>query len=363
MEMEDEVISSISIKNFQAHKETNLTLSPGIAAIIGSSDSGKTSILRSLYWLVQNKPNGVQMVSYWNRKKDGTPKDDTSVSIQINGQTITRIRNSDRNGYDFDGKELSAIGRDVPEEITKALNCSDINIAKQFDQHFLLSESSGEVARRLNEMIHLDLIDETLSKVESLKRECRKEINAKAEAKATLEASLARLQFVPKAMQLLASIKEKEQQKSELSDKAGKLEYLIQTIKDYELILATSKKLLAKMAKLFESLDILLEDKANILRNKHRLENMLDTYSKYERDIAKFDFIRKARRMFALIDSLIEDKNSIGKKMLAIADLMRQVKDLTSIAQEKYLEAEKIEKALPEQCPHCSGTGFLLEKE
>jgi exonuclease SbcC len=62
------MIQSIVLRNFQAHKNTEISLDKGITAIVGSSDSGKTSILRAFYWVLQNKPSGIQMVSYWNRK-------------------------------------------------------------------------------------------------------------------------------------------------------------------------------------------------------------------------------------------------------------------------------------------------------
>ena len=42
------MIKKISIKNIQSYRETELELSKGINAIVGSSNNGKTAILRAL---------------------------------------------------------------------------------------------------------------------------------------------------------------------------------------------------------------------------------------------------------------------------------------------------------------------------
>jgi len=52
------VVEKITIKNFQSHEETELQFSSGVNVIVGSSDSGKSAILRALKWVVQNKPSG-----------------------------------------------------------------------------------------------------------------------------------------------------------------------------------------------------------------------------------------------------------------------------------------------------------------
>ena len=49
------MIRSINIKNIQSHKDTTLEFSPGINAIVGSSNKRKKAVLRALYWAVYNK--------------------------------------------------------------------------------------------------------------------------------------------------------------------------------------------------------------------------------------------------------------------------------------------------------------------
>ena len=46
------MIDKIKIENIQSHKNTELNLSNGINVIVGSSNNGKSAILRALYWAI-----------------------------------------------------------------------------------------------------------------------------------------------------------------------------------------------------------------------------------------------------------------------------------------------------------------------
>jgi exonuclease SbcC len=139
------MISSITLTNFQSHDINFLRLSSGVNVIIGSSDSGKTAILRALNWCVYNRPSGKAHISYWNKDL----KDETTVVITKKQGQVLRIRGNDFNGYriargdpdDVSVIELEAVGTDVPEEVTKLLNLSEVNIQRQMDRPFLISES------------------------------------------------------------------------------------------------------------------------------------------------------------------------------------------------------------------------------
>ena len=59
------MIQSLQINNFQSHKYSVMELHKGVNVIIGPSDSGKTTILRALRWLVWNRPSGDAFRSDW----------------------------------------------------------------------------------------------------------------------------------------------------------------------------------------------------------------------------------------------------------------------------------------------------------
>ena len=139
------MIKSIDIQNFQSHKNTNLILSDGVNVVIGSSDSGKTTIIRTLNWLVNNKPAGEDFRSSWGG--------DTTVGVILNNNICISRKRAKENLYTISSnkgvmsQEFRSFGQDTPLEIQQLLNFSDINIQYQLDPPFLLSATAGEVSK------------------------------------------------------------------------------------------------------------------------------------------------------------------------------------------------------------------------
>jgi len=177
-------ISKIKINNFQSHQQTEIDLVDGLNLITGTSDSGKSAVVRAITWLLQGRPSGD--VHNWNTDK----KDPVLVRIDypVDHSDVSEIgvgkkREGSSSSYfidcDLDVAEYNVVGRDIPEEVKKALNLSEINIQTQHDPYFLLNDSSGEIARKLNEYVGLDVIDKVFkflnSKTLATKEGIRKE--------------------------------------------------------------------------------------------------------------------------------------------------------------------------------------------
>ncbi len=52
------MIKSAKLINFQSHIDSLLEFHSGVNSITGQSDSGKSSILRAINWVIHNKPSG-----------------------------------------------------------------------------------------------------------------------------------------------------------------------------------------------------------------------------------------------------------------------------------------------------------------
>jgi len=167
------MIKSFSLKNFQSHKSTLITLDPGVNVIIGKSDSGKSSIARGIRMLVDNRPSGDEFISNW-----GGPME--LVMITDDGAVITRTKDKSYNAYHLMKQEFVAFKTDVPEEIRRALNIGAINLQHQFAGPFLLAEetSPGEVAKHFNRVAKLDKIDEGVKNINSAIRQIDQNIKA-----------------------------------------------------------------------------------------------------------------------------------------------------------------------------------------
>jgi len=144
------MINSIKIQNFQSHINTHLELDPGVNAIVGPSDCGKSVVFRALNWLINNRPGGQEFHSWVGG--------DPSVTLDLDDATITRSRRGNENIYKLDDQEFKAFATTVPEPIQDALNISDINFQFQLDDPFMFGESPGNIARKLNEVVDLAVI-------------------------------------------------------------------------------------------------------------------------------------------------------------------------------------------------------------
>ena len=179
------MIQSLKIKNFQSHKDTFLEFSTGINVISGQSNNGKTAILRALNWVITNRPQGIAFKSNFSDKKETC-----RVSLIINDIEITRERNNSINSYQIGSSLFTTIGNDVPSEVISAINISDINCASQFERHFLLMDSPGEVGRTINKVVKLDDIDALISNISSKITSTNKELEIKKQDLDKLNLSL-----------------------------------------------------------------------------------------------------------------------------------------------------------------------------
>ena len=174
------MIQRLIVHNFQSHRKTELELDPGVTAIVGSSDSGKSALMRALIWAVTNRPSGLAFASHWAVDAKGRLESPVSVQVLTDTGSVTRYRDGDSNVYEVwkDGsvQQLDAVRTDVPEQVREFFNLTEVNIQEQFDPHFLLAETGGGVARFLNKIIRLDVIDRFLGGVEKKRRDAQRKL-------------------------------------------------------------------------------------------------------------------------------------------------------------------------------------------
>jgi exonuclease SbcC len=134
------MIKSLEIQNLQSHKNSKLEFVPGVNVIIGKSDTGKSAIIRALYWLIWNKPLGDSIRSNWGG--------DVKVQAILDDCEITRVRSESKKAFE----------QAVTEELIQQLNIDSINFKSQKDDFFLIKDSPGQVAEHFNKIAHIDQI-------------------------------------------------------------------------------------------------------------------------------------------------------------------------------------------------------------
>lgn len=184
---------SIELANFQSHKHSIIEFCEGLNVISGSSDSGKSAILRALRWVYDNRPQG-DAIRNWNSKKE----DLINVRVNFNEGAFVSKEKDTKARYRVFGtrKPLEAFKQDVPDEIREAFNLSDYNIQSQHDPYFLLNDSPGEVAKKLNKVIGLDVIDKLFRFLNSHITDTKKALEREEANGNTLSARIGNLAYL-----------------------------------------------------------------------------------------------------------------------------------------------------------------------
>lgn len=225
------MLDRLEIKDFQVHKHFKLALSQ-IVCIVGPSDKGKSAILRAIRWLMTNRPSGDAFMHYG--------ADLTSVRARVDGSTITRTKGK-QNLYKLKGKEFKAFGTDVPSEIADLLNVSDINFQWQHDSSFWFHMTPGEVAKALNNVVDLSIIDRSQTYVAKTLRKANSVVEVAKDRLNAAKTELAELDYVPNLIkaanwlnQLNIDLEEKSKQCDDLSDQINVIADLDQKINTYD---------------------------------------------------------------------------------------------------------------------------------
>jgi len=277
------MISLLKIINFQSWKKGVFHLHKGVNIFIGTSDSGKSSIIRGLDWAFNNnKPSsGDAFRSYWGG--------DTKVITLIDDHKLIRKKTATENLYILDKERFKAFGQGVPEEVEKLVNLSDINWQRQHDSPFLLSDTSGEVARFLNGVVHLDSIDSSLSSVGSSLRSLRGELETEEEEITELKESLKKYSYLEEMEEEVAELEKTRIERDGLALDVAVLSDLLDEMKSVKKKIKRSKAVLQMedkvkaLGKIEEEISELEEEREEL----HRIYEEITLTERHRADTAK----------------------------------------------------------------------------
>jgi len=395
------MIQSIQLENFQSHENTMLDFSPGINAIIGPSDNGKTAVLRAFYWALYNRPGGNAFVSYWTKNDKGnmTAKSYTAVTIKKSAGILKRFKTSEVNGYEIDGVQLTAIRTEVPEQVDKFFLLGKVNVQRQLDSPFLIGDTPGQAAAYLNELVSLDDIDKALSAASKKKREYTAAQKANAENIFELNQSLKKLSIVPElknkitettdlAETLVSNLNKIKMIQESLSEYKAKVEALkvhsrvtalrhelSELIRIKDKIEKTEKRCQTITQSLhsennynniIKQADNIIHIKPDILKmeklsgrieqkDKTRavLHTLLEKYSETEKILEKSGKLLKIKAKTTEFVKQKEEIQKISQKINNISVSIQQFKKYNEIIADSCIVIKEQTAALPDICPTC----------
>ena len=348
-------LEQIKIQNFQSHKNTELNLNSGINAITGSSDVGKSSITRAIYWVLTNRPTGTAFQSYWANKEG------TTIELVLDGVPVKRIRSKAKNSYELGKTKFDVVKTDVPEEVLQFLNLSDVNIQNQHDKYFLLQDSAGEVAKKLNSVANLEIIDFALKEVNSDISQNSGRINNTEVEIYELKNKLEGFKHLDGIESLLKKLSTQiaEQEEIEITlcnlhDLIGGIEAVEEDLQNLDLWLNIENDMrpLLKKIDLFQSTTIEIESMQKLCQSIEFIETEIDSISEYikcEPEVAKL------LELISEYKTVSQEIKTILKLSAEIAIIVKSIDSLDATIFEATNEAVNI-ISKNKLCPLCGGS-------
>lgn len=347
------MITALELRNFQAHKDTLFEFDNGVNAIVGESDVGKSAALRALYWVVFGKPTGDSMI----RRGVRSP---CEVTIKTSdGHTIRRVRGKTDNFYEVDGRVLKAFGKGVPEDVTDALNLSEINFSRQLDPPFGLSMSGTELAQYLNKLIDLEVIGVSLSNINKMANYSSAQTELDKESISQAKNKIRSFKWLADAEKDVAKLEALESKAAKQRQKANRLREELDACRKSEKLVADFS--FAKEAsKKFDKLTKLADNVAKWQETYDTLDNCLVLLERASSSLLAAKWIKSAEKDVSALSSRMEKL----QKLTTTRDVLYTAEQKVAQTAKKLQEATCVHKEAalyyrqhkPETCPLCGHT-------
>jgi exonuclease SbcC len=352
------MIKKIIIENYQSHKKTIIELNTGVNAFIGDSDSGKSAAMRAINWVNSNRPLGEGFISDWS--------EGCQVTIETETDIIIRKKTKSFNGYIINKSEFDGIGTIVPEQVTKILNLSDINLQSQFDNHFLITSSPGAVAEYLNTVVDLQVIDDSIDRVNKKLKSTKNDIKQKEKLITEYKTGIDKLKYldelnneVNKLGKLQSDTDQLEIEHDDILILTEELEEL-QNQKDDE---KDYNEGLQKALLLEKDIDTLEND----LAKYEKISNLFSEYENYELDLKNNKKYKIALKEIIAIENDLNELKEAEKKRNELYMLVSSNKniylDLSRVKKELIVLQEEYEDYKIDECPLCGRSCNCKENE
>ena len=357
------MIEKIEISNFQSHKFSVLEIPEGLSVIAGRTHSGKSSIVRSIKWALQNRPVGDGF------RRDGIQDNKpTTVSILFNDDSyIVRERNpkNKSNTYITSRSEepLEAIRTDVPEEVNEVSMLKQENLMSQGDGYFLIGKTPGKVAAEYNRIVGLDVISKKLSSGKSIISDIVSTIKVIGEQIKKKEEELSDPSFlgINERLERVNNLDCKRKELTVKIENYKSLKLIADEIETEEEVILECEKVLQKEKKLISIKEAILS--INSMREKvSSISALIDDIESCEKDKIFFDEILKHAKEFAGIKDKWKAISNLRSKRLTINSLVRDIEKAERTkerALQSVAEGEKIKVDIEKRLNYCSKCGAL----
>jgi len=364
------MIDSITVKNFETHLDTAFNLDKGVNVIVGESDEGKSGIIRAITWNTKNRPRGD---SYRNdqlsekKKKDKLKITDVGIIYKDSGLVI-RARDGFKGGVNHyqinNEKPLRALGTDVPNEIQDVTRMKSVNIQGQHptEQYFLLADKPGQVAKELNKVSGLTIMDKATADINSQIRICNAKIKLSEKEIKRLQEKIDDTEWVDKAEKFANKLKyfkiqinSRQEEYDDLNEKITGVFAINDMLEEEYGNIDAAIRDIAKLQK--EAQDIIFAEHEQELLNKLILA--MKSVDKELKSSADTEKALKALEVLKTLQNIIDEKEKKRNLIKTILFKLTTLETAILNANKDCKDAEEKYKTIrrEEECPTCGRTG------
>jgi exonuclease SbcC len=348
--MEKNMLEKLTLKNFQAHKKTEIEFTPGVNVIVGPSDRGKSSIIRALQLIFFNRPGGKAYIRHGAKE--------CRVGLEMaSGDILSRVRTKSKNYYQVNNDDpLKAPGRDVPKEITDICNMQEINFQGQHDSPFMLAETAGECGRMLNRCVDLTAIDTVLNGLNTKKRAATNKLQASAEVIESQQVACSKYADVGRMKEDSLLI---QTSADALQAEQRKVAPMATAIMRFD-TLAQELELLPHPAKALKALVVLEGDAERLAEQQQKAYNIAAQVRVASIAVRKLGELARVEKALKNITAIDKDTMKLAQGQSHTVELSREimlVADRTEavalLSKEENELKEELQELMGDACPLC----------
>lgn len=218
------MIKEINIEAFRKHGNRRIELER-VTTIVGPNDCGKSSVIKALMWVVFNRPQGETVIPHGGKT--------ARVGVRVKKTWVfrTRVKNGD-NSYEVGKETYKAFGTGVPDAVREELRLDEINFQRQIDPPFWLSLSPPEVAREMNRVVDLEVIDTAVAYAAGRVRSVNEGVKELQAGVTDAELTIGRLRWVSEVEAMLLDARQCEQKARVATQTIARLESTVKSIQE-----------------------------------------------------------------------------------------------------------------------------------
>jgi len=241
------------------------------------------------------------------------------------GGTVAINREKGKTSYmlSYKGQEESfqAIRTDVPSEVTEVLNLSSYNLQSQHQTYFLLQDTPGEVARALNELTGLSIIDSAFKKVSAKIRETTSKIESLKSDRDRGKEQLKQYDNLDAIKILIEDIERDTAELSKIEADRIKITNSITELNKIKERMAEQQSLL-EVADEMTAIFALITEREEIVSQGIKIQSLFRTISSIKEDLEQDAAWLEMEPPYIEISDLLKEYETVSKKKDSLSSLL-----------------------------------------